>query len=307
MSTRPSFDNVPLPDERNRDIKVWIDGVLYPREEAKVSVFDSTVQGGDAVWEGIRVYDGRVFELEAHLDRLMDSAKAMAFVDVPSRAYVKEAIFETLRANEMMDEAHIRLTLSRGKKTSSGMSPHFNQYGSTLIVLAEFKKPVYKKDGIRLVTSAIRRNTPSCIDSKIHHNNLINNILAKIEANVAGVDAGLMLDMDGFVSECNGTNVFVIKKGVLLTPHAHACLPGITRRKVMDIARENDIVMEERNISISEVYACDEMFVTGSMGELTPVLEVDGRRIAEKAGALTLQIQALFRARTKVEGVRIPD
>ncbi len=299
------MNEVQLPDERNRDIKVWIDGVLYHRDEAKISVFDSAVQGGDAVWEGVRVYDGRVFALDEHLDRLMDSAKAMAFVDIPSREAVTQAIFETLKANNMMDEAHMRLTLTRGRKTSSGMSPTFNQYGSTLIVLAEFKKPVYNQSGIRLITSAIRRNNPSCVDSKIHHNNLINNILAKIEANVAGVDAALMLDMDGFASECNGTNVFFIKKNVLLTPHAHACLPGITRSKVMAIAKANGISLEERNVSISEVYSCDEMFVTGSMGELTPVLEVDGRRIAEESGPMTRVIQQHFRKMTESEGTAI--
>ncbi len=301
-----SDKNIPLPDERNRDIKVWIDGELYHRDEAKVSVFDSSVQGGDAVWEGIRVYDGRVFALDEHIERMHNSAKAMAFVDVPSKEYIENAVFECLKANEMYDESHIRLTLTRGRKTSSGMSPHFNKYGSTLIVLAEWKKPVYKLDGIRIITSAIRRNNASCIDSKIHHNNLINNILAKIEANVAGVDAALMLDMNGFASECNGTNLFVVHRGELLTPHADSCLPGITRRKVMALARGNDIGCLERNISISEVYSADEVFVTGSMGELTPVLEVDGRRVGDEPGPITHRIQKLFRSETEVSGTMIP-
>lgn len=297
---------VQLPDERNRDIKVWIDGELYHRDEAKISVFDSAVQGGDAVWEGIRVYDGRVFELDAHIERLHNSAKAMAFVDVPSKKYIEEAIFDCLNANGMYDETHMRLTLTRGRKTSSGMSPHFNQYGSTLIVLAEWKRPVYDNSGIRIITSAIRRNTAACIDSKIHHNNLINNILAKIEANVAGVDAALMLDVHGFASECNGVNLFVVHRGELLTPHADSCLPGITRRKVMTLARENGVGCQERNISISEVYSADEIFVTGSMGELTPVLEVDGRKIGDKAGPITVKMQGYFRAVTEVEGTTIP-
>jgi len=297
---------IPLPDERNRDIKVWIDGDLYHRDEAKISVFDSAVQGGDAVWEGIRVYDGRVFEMDAHIERMHNSAKAMAFVDVPSKELIEQAVFECLNANGMYDETHMRLTLTRGRKTSSGMSPHFNKYGSTLIVLAEWKKPVYNNDGIRIITSAIRRNTAACIDSKIHHNNLINNILAKIEANVAGVDAALMLDVHGFASECNGVNIFVVHRGELLTPHADSCLPGITRRKIIALARENGIGCLERNISISEVYSADEIFVTGSMGELTPVLEVDGRKIGEKPGPMTQKMQSLFRAVTNVEGTVIP-
>ncbi len=212
-----------------------------PRDAACVSVFDSSVQGGDAVWEGLRVYRGRIFQLDEHLDRLADSAKAMAFASIPPRKAIKQAIFDTLQANGMRDGVHIRLTLTRGKKTTSGMDPRLNQYGPTLIVLAEWKPPVYSADGIRLVTSAVRRNTSQCLDSKIHHNNLINNILAKIEANVAGVDDAVMLDIHGFVSETNATNIFFVKRGVLLTPHADSCLPGITRGMVIELARANDI------------------------------------------------------------------
>ncbi|MEO0895816.1 MAG: aminotransferase class IV [Bacteroidota bacterium] len=291
---------------KNADIQVYVGGELLPRAEAKVSVFDSTVQGGDAVWEGLRVYDGRIFSLDQHLDRLMDSAKAMAFDHIPSREEVKEAIFETLKANEMRDNVHIRMTLSRGEKTTSGMDPRLNQFGSCLIILAEWKPPIYDKQGIRLVTSSIRRNSPSSIDSKIHHNNLINNILAKVEANLAGVDDALMLDLNGFVAETNATNVFMIKKGVLHTPLPHACLPGITRRLVMEIARDNRIPLEERNISVSEFQTADEVFTTGTMGELSPVLEIDGRKIGNEAGPLTQKIQALFRQVTQREGTPLP-
>ena len=268
-----------LPNPRNADILIHVGGELKPRADAKVSVFDSSVQGGDAVWEGLRVYDGRIADLDAHLDRLFDSAHAMAFTEAPSRDEVKSAIFETLEANGMRDGVHIRLTLTRGMKTSSGMSPRFNQYGPCLIVLAEWKVPVYDQSGIRLITSSIRRNNPQCIDSKIHHNNLINNILAKIEANHAGADDALMLDLNGFVSETNATNVFLIKLGEVLTPHADSCLPGITRGVVIQIARAEGIPLIERNISLAEVYTAGEMFTTGTMGELSPVLEVDGRRI----------------------------
>jgi len=201
-----------LPDPRNENILIHVGGELFPRDQAKVSVFDSVVQGGDAVWEGLRIYDGKIFQLDAHLDRMFDSAKAMAFDEVPTRNDIKRAIFETLEANGMRDNCHIRLTLSRGRKVTSGMSPHFNRYGPCLIVLAEWKLPVYAATGIRLITASVRRNPPQCVDSKIHHNNLINNILAKIEANVAGVDDAVMLDIHGFVSETNATNIFVIKK-----------------------------------------------------------------------------------------------
>ncbi len=297
-----------LPDPRNANIFVHVGGQLLPRAEAKVSVFDSSVQGGDAVWEGLRVYNGRIFALDAHLDRLTDSAKAMAFIQIPSRTAIKEAIFATLQANSMRDGAHIRLTLTRGLKVTSGMNPRLNQYGPCLIVLAEWKLPVYDQSGIRLITSAIRRNSPMSIDSKIHHNNLINNILAKIEANVAGADDAVMLDMHGFVSETNATNIFLVKRGVLLTPHADSCLPGITRAIVMQLARDHGIPLAERNVSISELYVADELFTTGTMGELAPVLQVDGRIIGEgAAGPLTLRLQALFAAKTASEGEPLPE
>ena len=296
-----------LPDHRNKDLIVGINDQLYRREDAKVSVFDSSVQGGDAVWEGLRVYDGKIFMLDRHLDRLIDSAKAMAFAEIPSITYVKERIFAVLKANQMRDQTHIRLTLTRGEKVTSGMSPSFNQFGPTLIVLAEWKHPVYNNDGIRLITSAIRRNPPQCVDSKIHHNNLINNILAKIEANVAGVDDAVMLDIEGYVSETNATNIFLVKKGVILTPFADSCLPGITRGVVMELADQHGIPWREKRLSISEVYAADEMFVTGTMGEITPVTEVDGRRIGSGTkGKLTGEIQEIYHQLTEDGGEPIP-
>ena len=296
-----------IPDSRNENIMIHVGGELLPREEAKISVFDSLAQGGDGVWEGLRIYDGKVFALDAHLDRLLDSAHAMAFVGIPTRDEIKTAIFETLKANGMRDQVHIRLTLSRGKKVTSSMNPHVNQYGTCLIVLAEWKAPIYESSGVRLVTSAIRRNPAQCVDSKIHHNNLINNILAKIEANVAGVDDAIMLDIFGFVSETNATNIFIIKKGEVLTPHADSCLPGITRGNVIHLARANDIPLVERNVSLTEVYTADEMFTTGTVGELSPVLEVDGRQIGNgKPGLMTGHLQKLYAEMTSSEGEPIP-
>ena len=295
-----------LPEPRNEHILINIDGILYPREEAKISVFDSAVQGGDAVWEGIRVYDGKIFMLEEHLNRLMASAKAMAFENVPSTEALKEEIIKTLKANQMYNEAHIRLTLTRGKKTTSGMSPHFNQYGTTLIVLAEWKKPVYDQRGITLITSSIRRNPPQCIDSKIHHNNLINNILAKIEANLAGADDAVMLDVDGFVSETNATNIFFVAEGGIKTPFADSCLPGITRRNVLSLAKEAGIQAMEKRITLAEMYISDEAFVSGTMGEITPVLSIDGRSIGNgKKGIITTKISDLYHRKTITEGLII--
>ena len=295
-----------LPDPRNADILVSINGELKPRSDAKVSVFDSSVQGGDAVWEGLRVYRGRIADFDRHLDRLLGSAHAMAFADVPPREAVRSALFETLRANGMTDGVHVRLTLSRGEKVTSGMSPEWNRSGCTLIVLAEWKPLVYDPEGIRLITSAIRRNSPQCIDSKIHHANLINNILAKIEANHAGVDDALMLDLDGFVAETNATNVFLIRDGALETPHTHACLPGVTRATVIGAARDDGLRVVEKNLSLTEVYTADEMFTTGTAGALTPVLEVDGRRIGSGSpGALTRRLQRLHLEHAYANGTPI--
>ena len=292
-------------DTRNKDIKVWINGELLHRDQAKISVFDSAVQGGDAVWEGVRIYDGRIFCFEKHLNRLMESAKSMDFSNVPSVEEVKNAVFSTLKANGMKDDTHIRLILTRGEKITSGMNPKLNQFGCTLIVLAEWKSSIFYGKELRLVTSNIRRNSPLCLDSKIHHANLINNILAKIEANYAGVDDALMLDLDGFVAETNATNIFMIKNGLVITPFPKACLPGITRSLIIEICKNNNIPIVEQDISVTELYNADEVFTTGTMGELARVNEIDNRKIENKGGVL-IQLQSLFRKLTEVEGEKLP-
>ena len=275
---------------KNNNIKIHVGGKLLPREEAKVSVFDSVVQGGDAVWEGLRVYKGSIFCLEQHLERLEASARALAFEHIPERAVVRKAIFETLAANGMYDETHIRLTLTRGEKVTSGMDPRLNTKGSCLIVLAEWKPIVYDNTaGIRVITSSQRRNNPQFLDSKIHHNNLLNNILAKIQANVAGMDAALMLDHVGFVSELNDANLFMITQGKVHTPLPDACLHGITRGLVIDICRDLSIPVTEKNLSLTEFYNADVVFATGTMGELTPVKEIDGRKIINRSSHNTLE------------------
>ncbi len=270
-------------DPRNKDILVYVGDKLIHRDEGGLSVFDSVVQGGDAVWEGLRVYNGGIFMLDRHLDRLYNSAHALAFANIPARESIKENLFNTLRANEMYDGVHVRLTLTRGRKITSGMDPRLNQYGPTLVIVPEFKAPVYdNENGISIISSSIRRNSPSHLDSKIHHNNLLNNILAKIESNVAGADAALMLDAYGFAAELNGTNIFMISKGKVYTPFADACLPGITRGLVIEIAEELNYEMIEKNLSLTELYSADEVFSTGTMGELTPIQKIDGRTIINK-------------------------
>jgi branched-chain amino acid aminotransferase len=290
-------------DERNRDLIVNINGRLLPRDEAGVSPFDSVVQGGDAVWEGLRLYDGRIFRLDRHLDRLVNSAKALAFERIPGREAITDEIRRTLAANGMRDGVHIRLTLTRGVKYTSGMDPRLNREGPTLIVLAEHKPPVYSRQGLSLVTSSVRRFPPDCLDPKIHHNNLIQSILAKIEANVAGADDALMLDQRGFVAETNATHFFVVERGRLRTPRVSACPEGITRDAVLELCRANAIPSEECDLSLAEVYRADEAFCSGTMGELASVTRVDGRPIGGgEPGPVTLRLYDLFRALTAGEG-----
>lgn len=294
-------------DPRNDEIQVWVGDRLWPRAEAKVSVFDSIVQGGDGVWEGLRVYQEGIFSMDRHLDRMYDSAHALAFEGIPDREWVKEAVFKTLQANGMRQDTHVRLTLTRGIKITSGMDPRLNQEGCCLIVLAEWKPPVYDKSGITLCTSSIQRNSPIHLDSKIHHNNLLNNILAKIEANFAGTDDALMLDTNGFVSETNATNVFFLRNGILHTPHADACLPGITRGIILELAAEIGMPVDVRNLSVTEFYNADEVFVTGTMGELAQVSAIDGRAIRNRRDQSGLDLlQKAFEQRVIAQCIPLP-
>src|SRR3984957_13737447 len=230
-------------DERNRDLIVNVGGRLSHRDEAGVSPFDSVVQGGDALWEGVRLTNGRIFALDEHLARLRRSAHALGFASVPPDESVIAEIRRTLAANFMVTGVHIRLTLTRGVKATSGMDPRLNVSGPTLIVLAEFKDPVYDRSGIRLITSSVRRHAPDSLDPKIHHNNLLTSILAKIEANVAGADDAVMLDSRGFIAETNATHLFMVLPGassgaaaLLATPTTVACPEGITRASVLRLA-----------------------------------------------------------------------
>src|SRR2546429_2841335 len=293
-------------DERNRDLIVNINGQLMHRDKAGISPFDSAVQGGDAVWEGLRLYDGRIFKLHEHLDRLERSADALSFAEIPSREKIVEELKRTLAANKMRDGVHIRLTLSRGVKLTSGMDPRLNQSGPTLIVLAEHKAPVYAKTGLTLITSKIRRPSPEILDCKIHHANLLNSILAKIEANNAGADDALMLDTRGFVAETNATHVFIVRKGGLATSRVVACPEGVTRATVIEICAAEKIRCTETDLSPVDVYGADEIFCTGTMGELAGVIKIDNRIIGDgKVGLMTERLSELYAQRTASEGVEV--
>ena len=293
---------------KNKDLVVNINGELIHRDKAGVSPFDSAVQGGDAVWEGLRLYNGRIFKLMEHLDRLDKSARALSFVDLPPRERIIDELKRTLEANKMRDGVHIRLTVSRGIKITSGMDPRLNQSGATLIILAEHKATVYGKIGLALITSKVRRPPAEVLDAKIHHANLLNSILAKIEANSAGADDALMLDTNGFIAETNATNVFIVRKGDLATSKPVACPEGITRATVMEICAAEKIRCVEADLSQVDVYGADEMFCTGTMGELAGITKLDNRIIGNGGvGPMTKRLSHLYAKRTASEGVPVVD
>jgi branched-chain amino acid aminotransferase len=313
-------------DERNRDLIVNVGGRLSHRDEAGVSPFDSVVQGGDAVWEGLRLTGGRIFALTEHLARLRRSAHALGFASVPADSFIVGEIRRTLAANSMRTGVHVRLTLTRGVKVTSGMDPRLNVAGPTLIVLAEFKDPVYDLSGIRLVTSSVRRHAPDSLDPKIHHNNLLTSILAKIEANVAGADDAVMLDNRGFIAETNATHLFMVLPetglpasglpsaglpsaglpSTLATPTTAACPEGITRATVLRLAASAGLACAEGDYTLTQLYNASEAFVTGTMGGLAPVVSVDGRAIGDGAvGPVTKQLTELYAHLTATTGTEV--
>jgi branched-chain amino acid aminotransferase len=295
-------------DDRNRELIVNINGQLVHRDNARISPFDSAVQGGDAVWEGLRLYDGRIFKLNEHLHRLERSARALSFAEIPPREKIIDEIKRTLAANKMRDGVHLRLTLTRGLKITSGMDPRLNQVGPTLIVLAEYKAPVYAKTGLSLITSKIRRPPPDVLDARIHHANLLNSILAKIEANNAGADDALMLDTRGFVAETNATHVFIMRDGEIATSRVVACPEGITRATIIEICAAEKVRCIETDLSLDDVYGAREMFCTGTMGELAAVTRIDNRQIGDgKVGPITTRLSDLYLKRTKTEGTQVVD
>ena len=295
-------------DEKNRDLIVNINGRLVHRNEAGVSPFDSAVQGGDAVWEGLRLYNGRIFKLHEHLARLRRSATALAFREIPPNEKIIEEIRRTLAANQMRDGVHIRLTLTRGLKITSGMDPRLNQSGPTLIVLAEHKAPVYCKSGLTLITSRIRRPPPEVLDPQIHHANLLNSILAKIEANNGGADDAILLDLRGFVAETNATHLFLVRQGEVATSRVLACPEGITRATVLEICAAENIPHRESDLTMEEFHQAEEVFCTGTMGELAGVTQIDGLTIGKgEIGPMTRRLSELYARRTASEGVLVVD
>ena len=287
-----------LDDPRNAEVLIYVNGELVPRDQAKVSVFDSGFMLGDGVWEGLRLHHGRLAFLDEHLDRLLEGAKAIDLDIGMSAAELAAALYRTVEANGMRSDVHLRLMVTRGPKKTPFQDPRLSLWGPTVVIIAEHKaaNPEAFERGIRLFTAHVHRGPPDVQDPKLNSHSKLNCILAMIQAIKAGADEALMLDPQGFVATCNSTNLFIVRKGEVWTSTGAYCMNGITRAKVIALCRSDGIPVYERNFSLIDVYGAEEAFVTGTFGGLTPVVEVDGRRISDgRPGPETRRLRDLYR------------
>ncbi|WP_238366378.1 D-amino acid aminotransferase [Mesobacterium pallidum] len=283
-------------DARNEDILIWVNGVLKPKAEALVSVYDSGFMLGDGVWEGLRLYDGRWSFIDEHMDRLYEAAKAIDLDIGMTRQELISALSETQAANEMQTDAHCRLMVTRGVKTRPFQHPGLSRQGPTIVILMEHSKPSIPRP-IRLATVPHLRGQPMTQDPKLNSHSKLNCILACIAAEKAGADEALMLDVHGFVNTTNACNFFIVRKGEVWTSTGDYCMNGITRAKVIDLCRANDIPVFERNYSLVDTYGADEAFLTGTFGAQTPVGVIDGRQIGDgQMGPVTQRLRDLYKA-----------
>jgi len=283
-------------DARNRDIQIYVNGALYARERAVISVFDSGFVLGDGVWEGLRVHKGRIAFLDAHLDRLYEGAKAIDLEIGMSRAALTQALYDTLSANHMSDGVHIRLMVTRGLKSTPYQDPRATIGPASVVIIPEFKlpRPEVLTQGVRLFTVHVRRGAPDVQDPKLNSHSKLNCITACIQATKAGADEALMLDPHGFVATCNSTHFFIVRRGEVWTSSGDYCLPGITRANVLRLCRENGITAFEKNFSLTEAYGAQEAFVTGTYAGIAPVTEIDGRSISSGRGPMVERLQQLY-------------
>jgi branched-chain amino acid aminotransferase len=295
-----------LPDERNKDVQIYINGDFFHRDEAKISVFDSGYLVGDGVWEGIRLHGGRFAFLDLHLDRLFEGAKAIGLDIGKTKAQIAEMLYQTVQHNTMHDNVHVRLMVTRGNKKTPSQDPRLTITPPNIVIIAEHKapNPEVMRAGIKLFTSSTRRPPPDTLDAKLNCHSKLHEVIALIQALNAGADEALMLDVNGAVATCNATNFFIVIKGEVWTSTGQHCLNGITRRMVIELCKANAIPIHERDFSLTNVYSADEAFVTGTFGSLTPVIEVDGRSISTgQAGGMTARLSELYK-QTIVEVTR---
>ena len=282
-------------DRRNEDILIYVDGQIVPKAQATVSVYDSGFMLGDGVWEGIRLYNGKWAFLDQHIERLFEAAKAIDLDIAMTPDGVKKALLETQKANRMTTDAHARLMVTRGVKVRPFQHPSLSRSGPTMVIIMEHSKPKIPRP-IRLATVPHMRGLPMTQDPKLNSHSKLNCILACIAAEKAGADEALMLDVHGFVNTTNACNFFIVRKGEVWTSTGDYCMNGITRQKVIDLCRANDIPVFERNFSLVDTYSADEAFLTGTFGAQTPVGSIDGRQIGTgQMGPMTERLRALYK------------
>lgn len=290
------------------DTILYLNGEYVKKSEAKISVYDSGFQHGDGVYEGIRVYGNRVFMLEEHIDRLYESCKSLDIAVDKSKGELIEIVKETVRRNRAVgvQYMHIRFQITRGLKAITGMNPQNNITGCSIVLCVDEKKPIFNKNGVKLITSIYKRYSPNYLDAKIHDCNQLNQIMAVIEANRQGADEAIMLDENGFVTETNSCTLLMIKGNVLVMPTGDYILSGITRRIIKEIAIENNLSISERNVSLHEFYNADEVFMCGTVGEIVPVNEIDGKKIGcEGKGRMVSMLSREYSKRTEKYGVEV--
>ena len=293
-----------VPDARNERVKIWLNGELVSRQDAKVSVLDSGFVLGDGVWEGLRLVNGRLAFLEEHLDRLYAAARALAIDMALDRDELTEALYATVRANGMRDGVHIRLMVTRGLKATPNQDPRATIGPPTVVIVAEYKEPApeSRHQGLALVTSPYRTSAPDVFDMRLNTHSRLNLIQALVQAAHLGADEALMLDPQGFVASCNATNFFIVRAGGVWTSTGRYCFKGITRGHVIMLCRDNGIPVEECGFTLAECYAADEAFVTGTFGGVTPVASLDGRPVGKVPGPVTARLEGLYRELLAAEG-----
>ncbi|MEP6283119.1 MAG: aminotransferase class IV [Nitratireductor sp.] len=284
-------------DIRNRDIKIYVNGEIVPRDEAKVSVYDSGFMLGDGMWEGMRLYKGKWASCEEHMDRFFDSCKAVSLDVGTDRAGILDALTRTAEANGMTDDVHCRLMLTRGVKARPFQHPRLSRSGPTLVIIMEHSKPVdgLQGQGIRLATVAQVRGLPMSQDAKYNSHSKLNCVIAALQAEQAGADEALMLDPHGFVNTTNACNFFVVRRGAVWTSTGDYCMNGVTRAKVIEVCRDNGIPVLEKNFSLYEAYGADEAFLTGTFGAQTPVASIDGKPIGDGNRPVMARIRQLYK------------
>ena len=293
-----------IADQRNQEIKIFINGELLPRADAKISVFDSGYLVGDGVWEAMRLHDGVLVFLDLHLNRLWQAAATIGMTLKFTRQELIKKIWKTLNANNMYNDVHLRVMVTRGIKKTPSQDPRLTISDPNLVIIAEHKKadPKTKEKGITLFTSTIRRGSPDYLDPRLNCHSKLHEVQALIQAIEAGADEALMLDIHGFVATCNATNFFIIKNGEVWTSTGQYCMNGITRGNIIKVCKRNHIVCKQKNFSLYDVYGADEAFVTGTFGGLTPVIKIDGRIIGDgKYGSLSRKLSALYEELIQME------